>query len=113
MSVNGLGCVSRAHMTSRGEERAHPSNFRAIVYTTYTYKVINKPTGRSYLQKMEKRQFPITKYLYLVSLPRTKARYVTHHKAVAAKHIVLPTYIGSWSTLNGKPSTRESMRMPK
>ena len=30
----------------------------------------------------------------------------THHKAVAAKHIVLPTYMGSQSTLNGKPSTR-------
>ena len=29
-----------------------------------------------------------------------------HHKAVAAKHIVLPTYIGLRSTLNGNPSTR-------
>jgi len=37
----------------------------------------------------------------------------THHKAVAAKHIVLPTYIGSRSVLNGKPSTRASIRIPK
>ena len=37
----------------------------------------------------------------------------TYHSAVAAKHIVLPTYIGSRNTLNGNPSTRWSINIPK
>ena len=38
---------------------------------------------------------------------------LTHHSAVAAKHMVLPTYMGSRRTLKGKPSTLWSMRIPK
>jgi hypothetical protein len=37
----------------------------------------------------------------------------THQNAVAAKHIVLPTYIGSRSKLYGKDSTRASIMIPK
>ena len=36
-----------------------------------------------------------------------------YHKAVAVKHIVLPTYIGFSTTLKGNPVTRAGMRMPK
>jgi hypothetical protein len=75
------------------------SNFEGIVYTLYTYKVINKPRSPA-----EDDQ----------TVPATRVWYAgTHHKAVAAKHIVLPTFIGSRSTLNGKPSMRASIRIPK
>ena len=107
MSVNGLRTCQQSARDKEKKKRAYPSNFRAIVYTMYTYKVISRPTGRSYLQKMKQS----------ATLPHAQVRKehdpVTHHKAVAAKHIVLPTYIGSRSTLNGNPSTRESIRMPK
>lgn len=49
MSVNGLGSVSRARKDA--EEATYPSNLSAIVYTMWTNNVINKPAGRSYLQK--------------------------------------------------------------
>ena len=89
----------------------------------YTYKVINRPAGRSYLK--------------IVNFFAKKMREegVAYHKAPAAKHIVLPTYIGSLRTLKGNlhrkhvsllslfrrqrntknthPSTRESIKIPK
>ena len=49
MSVNGLGSVSRAWEDAG--EATYPSNLSAIVYTMWTYSVISKPAGRSYLQK--------------------------------------------------------------
>ena len=53
MSVNGLGSCQQCARDKEGKKIAHPSNFRAIVYTMYTYKVISSPTGRSYLQNMK------------------------------------------------------------
>jgi hypothetical protein len=36
-----------------------------------------------------------------------------YHRAVAAKHMVLPIYIGFSTTLKGNPVTRSDIRMPK
>lgn len=38
---------------------------------------------------------------------------LAYQRAVAAKHKVLPTYMGSLKTLKGNPSTRWSIKMPK
>lgn len=61
----------------------HPSNLSATAYTTQTSAEMPRPTGDS----------------YRIAEPR--------------KASVEPTYIGSERTLNGKPVTREDMRMPK
>ena len=70
----------------------------------YTYSVINKPTGRSYLGNVSHD---------LVELKKASAQTGAYQSAVAQKHSVLPTYMGSLSTLKGNPSTRWSIKMPK
>ena len=50
---------------------------------------------------------------YVSTRHTTRAGDETDQSAVAAKDMVLPTYMGSRRTLKGKPSTRWSMRMPK
>jgi len=63
--------------------KTHPSNRSAITYAKYTYRDIRSPAGLSY------------------------------HNEAPTKDMALPTYIGSVRTLNGNPSTRWSMRIPK
>jgi hypothetical protein len=45
--------------------------------------------------------------------PFDRSRDITHNKAPPRKAKVDPTYIGSEKKLNGKPVTREDMRIPK
>ena len=110
MSVNGLGHVSRAHITSRREKSA-PLKFQSNRIHNVHVQRDQQTDGALIPTAKNKTSAP--HYQARRPLPQRETRIVTHHKAVAAKHIVLPTYIGSRSTLNGKPSTRESMRMPK
>src|SRR5258708_4104994 len=97
--------VSR-HVTSRRKEneRTPQTSKRSYTQCTHTLRLTNRRDARTC--KKRKQSIRITK----MSLLR---EHDTDHKAVAAKHIVLPTYIGSRSTLNGKPSTRASIKIPK
>lgn len=85
MSVNGLleGFSVKSGQQPGKESETHPSNCNAIIYATYTYKDIRSPAGLSY------------------------------HNEAPTNDMVLPAYIGSLRTLNGNPSTRWSMRIPK
>lgn len=105
MSVNGLGSVSRVRQCKRNSvplklDRDHirDVDVQCDQQTSGAVEPVKKKDEK------KKRQ-PLISGDFL--------RGSTHHKAVAAKHIVLPTYIGLRSTLNGNPSTRWSIRMPK
>jgi len=100
MSVNGLGRVSGAHVTNK-EKSGTP------------FKLQSNRVHNVHVQRDQQtdRTFVPTENNQKVSLKLRE--HCTHQKAVAAKHIVLPTYIGSRSTLYGKVLTRASIMIPK
>ncbi len=100
MSVNGLGSVSR--------ERDNPrtNNLPLELQRDRIHNVHvqgNQQTNGALVPAEMKRQ---SHTIRLLSRKYAAIATRTHHKAVAAKHIVLPTYMGSRSALKGNPSTR-------
>ena len=99
MSVNGLGSVSkecddveRNYVPLKLErDRVHNVDVQGDQQTSGTLV----PTGM-------RKSTPD----HVAPPAQARGTTNTHHKAVAAKHIVLPTYMGSRSALKGKPSTR-------
>jgi hypothetical protein len=100
MSVNGLGSVSKE--SEDGEKNSVPLILERDRIHNMDVQGDQQTSGA--LIPVEIKRQPYTK---------CPLNSDTYHKAVAAKHIVLPTYMGSRSTLNGNPSTRWSIKIPK
>ena len=102
MSVNGLGCVSGVHVTEKGKIGTPFELQSECIHNVHVQR--DQQTNRTFV--------PIeSQTVFLV--PFKLRECGTHHKAVAAKHIVLLMYIGSRSTLYGKDLTRASIMIPK
>lgn len=85
MSVNGLGCVNRAHVT-KGKIGTPFKLETNRIHNVHVQR--DQQTNRTF-EPTEKDQ---TVALVLPKLPKLREPG-THQKAIAAKHIVLPTYI--------------------
>src|SRR6267154_283654 len=99
MSVNGLGCVSGAHMMNKGKIGSPFKLKRSCIHNVHVQR--DQQTNRTFVPTENDQTVSI--------VPR---EHGTHQNPVAAKHIVLPTYIGSRNILYGKVLTRASIVKP-
>ena len=100
MSVNGLGSISRERDNVRTNNL--PLELQRDRIHNVHVQGDQQSNGALVPAEIKRQSYTIR----LLSRKYTAMAARTHHKAVAAKHIVLPTYMGSRSTLKGKPSTR-------
>jgi hypothetical protein len=103
MSVNGLGFVSGAHMMNKGKIDTPFKLQRNRIHSVHVQR--DQQTNGTFV--------PTENDQTVFLVPLKLREHGTHQKAAAAKHIVLPTYIGSRNTLYGKVLTRASIMMPK